>query len=118
MFIRLVGTLIVFALPAAAAWGQSAQALAPAADQEQRIAQIEQLGGAVFVREGRVVEVNLNRAKISNLQLALGSKFAALTDPVARGNAHRRRGAGPSQATCRASVAEPLSHAGHAGWRT
>ena len=52
----------------------------PRGCEQQRIAQIERLGGAVFVREGRVVEVNLNRAKISNLQLALVSKFAALTD--------------------------------------
>ena len=49
--------------------------LAPPPGQDERVAELERLGGSVFQREGRVVEVNLNRTKISDQALALVSEL-------------------------------------------
>jgi alpha-glucosidase len=49
-------------------------------DPSQAVTALERLGGTVFLRDGQVVEVNLNRTKISDEQLALLTGFPALTD--------------------------------------
>jgi lactate permease len=43
-------------------------------------AELERLGGTVFQRSGRIVEVNLNRTRIADADLKLLSGLSALTD--------------------------------------
>jgi hypothetical protein len=57
-----------------------ATSLAPVSRAQEDAAAIERLGGAVFRRDGRVVEVNLNRVRLSDGDLALLSRFTAMTD--------------------------------------
>jgi hypothetical protein len=54
--------------------------LSPPSDHAAPINAIERLGGTVFVRDGRVLEVNLNRTKISDDQLSLLGRFSSITD--------------------------------------
>ena len=52
MFRQVIGTLAVFALSAAAAQGQPAHSSSGTPTQEQRIGDLERLGGTVFHAHG------------------------------------------------------------------
>ncbi len=92
MFRQVIGSLAVFALSAAAAQGQPAHGSSGTPAQEQRIVELERLGGTVYQRMGRVVEVNLNRTKIGDDHLALLASFSTLTDLSLEGTAVGDRG--------------------------
>jgi alpha-glucosidase len=61
-------------------------------DPAQAVTALERMGGTVFLRDGQVIEVNLNRTKISDEQLALLSGFPALTDLSLEGTTIGDRG--------------------------
>src|SRR5262249_41465753 len=54
--------------------------LQPVLRADEPVAELERLGGTVFRRDGRVVEVNLNRSRIGDDSLRLLKGFPTLTD--------------------------------------
>ena len=84
---------------------------APTCSQDPTVA-IERLGGTVFRREGQVVEVNLNRTKVSDGDLRLLSGLTAMTDLSLEETADRRRRARIAGTSQEAALAQPVSHAG------
>lgn len=52
----------------------------PRVSQDQAVATIRETGGHVFLREGKVVEVQLNRARVDDDSLTLVALFPELTD--------------------------------------
>jgi lactate permease len=85
LLVALVGAIVTayaFVIP----WivpGETAPAAQQASggpNEEDAARRLEQLGGTVFRKSGRVVEVNLNRTKVSDAELKLVSGFDAMTD--------------------------------------
>ena len=73
-------SLLILGLLSFVIWRQPTGASAHPLDEAKEIAEVERLGGAVFQREGRVVEVNFNKAKIGDEATRLLAGFTAMTD--------------------------------------
>jgi lactate permease len=67
-------------IPGATASGAVVQSVDPPRTVVRRTESIEQLGGTVYQRDGRVVEVNLDRSGINDHLLSLVMDFHHLTD--------------------------------------
>ena len=76
----LVTTVFLSLVSPAAGHFRAAASPSPPSTQGECVAELERRGGTVFLRDGHVVEVNLNRTKISDESLALVSSLKAMTD--------------------------------------